>query len=90
MHRLRHGHKHAGLIAAVENRIPILGFSVLKNAYFLNHDIESQIKEYSDKKIDNWSLNLDYHFGGFAKTSARLFGFIRLFKQDYAIQLGNL
>jgi len=77
----------AGLITALNNRLPVLGFAVLKGAGFLTRDIEAHIKNHSSKKINNWSLNLDYHFGGFAKTSDELFKFIQLFNIDYKIQL---
>jgi 1-aminocyclopropane-1-carboxylate deaminase/D-cysteine desulfhydrase-like pyridoxal-dependent ACC family enzyme len=77
----------AGLVTALNNRIPTLGIAVLKGADFLTQDIETHINNYSDKNINNWSLNLNYHFGGFAKTSDELFKFMQLFKQNYKIQL---
>jgi len=77
----------AGLVTALNNRLPVLGFAVLKNASFLSRDIKTHIENYSSKKTDNWSLNLDYHFGGFAKTSDELFKFIQSFYLDYKIQL---
>ena len=77
----------AGLITSLDNRIAVLGFAVLKNASFLNQEINSSIKNYTDKNLHNWSINLDYHFGGFAKTSSQLFDFIERFKQGYGIQL---
>jgi len=81
------GASMAGLIIALDGRSHTLGFAMLKGADFLKQDIESHIKNHSDKAINNWSLNLDYHFGGFAKTSDELFKFIKSFKQDYNIQL---
>ena len=77
----------AGIVTALNNRSHTLGFSVLKGADFLINDINYHIKNYSKELMDKWSVNLDYHFGGFAKTTDELFDFIRLFKQDYAIQL---
>ena len=35
----------------------------------------------------NWHIELDYHFGGYAKTTPRLFRFIKQFKKDYGITL---
>ena len=81
------GASMAGLIIALNNRMHTLGFAMLKGADFLKKDIESHIRNHSDIAMNNWSLNLDYHFGGFAKTSDELFNFIKLFKQDYDIQL---
>ena len=39
------------------------------------------------EKTFNWSLNLDYHFGGYAKYKQELIDFIRQFKKEQNIQL---
>lgn len=62
-----------------------LGFVVMKNPalllqlgdYFQQHQVT----------YNNWSLNQDYHFGGFARANDTLHEFIRQFKQQQAIQL---
>ena len=77
----------AGLITELKNNTHTLGFVVLKNAGYLQQDIEKSIKKATTETISNWSLNHDYHFGGFAKTSDVLFDFIKSFKQEYDIQL---
>lgn len=61
-----------------------LGFAVMKNSQ-LNKDIKSTLTESATPA--NWKINHDYHFGGFAKTSAELNAFIRQFKLDHNIQL---
>jgi 1-aminocyclopropane-1-carboxylate deaminase len=40
-----------------------------------------------DRNQKNWSINLDYHFGGFAKTDQQLFSFMNDFEQTTGIQL---
>ena len=62
-----------------------LGFAVMKNPQ-LNQDIINNLSK-AKKNSSNWSINHDYHFGGFAKTSAELNQFIRDIKQQYKIQL---
>ena len=68
--------------------IQYLGFAVMKNPQ-LDQDIKDSLNLSAiDTGIPtNWTINHDYHFGGFAKTSPELNQFIENFKEDYAIQL---
>lgn len=62
-----------------------LGFVVMKNPALLQ-----QLKDYFQQQnilYSNWSLNHDYHFGGFARTNDALHEFIHQFKQRHGIQL---
>lgn len=77
----------AGIISALNNQTPVLGFVVLKSMPSLIQDIREQIDKLNKIKLNNWSLNGDYHFGGFAKTSEELFEFIKQFEMTYSIQL---
>ncbi len=73
----------AGLIAAAPKKANIIGFAALKNAGFLTADIAALL----GRQQDNWQVNLDYHFGGFAKTNAELLAFIAGFEARTAIPL---
>ena len=73
----------AGLIAATPNNVSLLGFAALKNAGFLNTDVSSLLAQ--DK--NNWQINLDYHFGGFASTTPELLSFISAFETQTGIPL---
>lgn len=64
----------AGLIRARIGRARCLGFSALKGASDLEHRIEQQLKD--ARRLNDWSVSHDYHFGGFAKVSTRLTTFI--------------
>lgn len=48
---------------------------------FLKQEITKFAKQH------NWELNLDYHFGGYAKISTELINFINQFKKDYQVPL---
>jgi len=61
-----------------------LGFPVLKNADWMYGDVLGLIKE---SEVKNWSLVLDYHFGGYAKYNKTLIDFIHDFKREFSIQL---
>jgi len=73
----------AGLIAAAPDNISVLGFAALKNAGFLNTDVNFLLK----KTQSNWQINLDYHFGGFASSTPELLRFISAFEAKTSIQL---
>lgn len=81
----------AGVAAACPDR-QVLGVSVLKNA----HDLEERVQGYLTQLCDagyidaipnNWSINHDYHCGGYAKVSPELAAFINDFEQQTQIPL---
>ncbi|MFZ2170863.1 MAG: pyridoxal-phosphate dependent enzyme [Methylococcaceae bacterium] len=73
----------AGIIDAVPDQVSVIGFAAFKNAGFLQADIESLLP----RPCTNWQINLDYHFGGFAKTNAELMTFIADFEHKTGIPL---
>ena len=70
----------AGLINASEAHQKILGFPALKGNF-----LETEIGKYTWQ--DNWELNYDYHFGGYAKVDKKLIDFINDFRYEYKIPL---
>jgi len=76
----------AGLIAHAPSSSRILGVAALKNAGFLVYDIQQLLREQA-LSHDNWQLALDYHFGGFAKTTPALLEFIREFQDRHGVPL---
>lgn len=70
----------AGIINASQPNQRVLGFSALKGD-FLKEDIRSFVQR------ENWQLQTDYHFGGYAKVSAALIHFINDFKEQTQIPL---
>jgi 1-aminocyclopropane-1-carboxylate deaminase len=73
----------AGIIGAVPPDKSVLGFSALKNAGFLSGDIEFL----AQTSVSNWSINSNYHFGGFAKIKPELISFIEEFTRKTSIPL---
>lgn len=72
----------------INNKNPqtkFIGFAVMKNPQ-LETDIQSNLNSHPDQKTD-WEIIHQYHFGGFAKTTAELNTFIIDFKKTYNIQL---
>lgn len=77
----------AGIIAASNTTTSIIGFPALKNGQFLYTDIAQHLQLATGHSFDNWKLQLDYHFGGYAKTTAELIEFITSFEQQFDIAL---
>jgi 1-aminocyclopropane-1-carboxylate deaminase/D-cysteine desulfhydrase len=75
----------AGIARAKVGRAKCLGFSALKGASDLERRVESQLAGAS--RINPWSIAHDYHFGGFAKTNARLTRFISDTYKHYSLLL---
>lgn len=71
----------SGIIKSLNDSQFALGFSALKKGFYL----ENEIKKYVDS--DNWSLNHDFHFNGYAKMNKELVDFMNEFKKTYHIPL---
>jgi len=70
----------SGLINCLQPGQQVLGFPALKGDF-----LQSEIRKFASS--DQWSLNNDYHFGGYAKITLQLIEFINKFKGDTAIPL---
>lgn len=76
----------AGIIDVALEQTYVLGFAALKNAGFLTGEVEALLSQ----SRNNWRINLDYHFGGFAKTNTELNKFIEDFELKTAIPLESV
>ncbi len=70
----------AGLINASEGHQKVIGFSSLRSDH-LKEEISGLVKK------KNWEIQLDYHFGGYAKVNAKLINFMNDFSKKYKIIL---
>ncbi|MFD0798679.1 1-aminocyclopropane-1-carboxylate deaminase/D-cysteine desulfhydrase [Maribacter chungangensis] len=70
----------AGLINSANEQQQVLGFPALKGDFLHKTLAEITVK-------DNWSLIMDYHFGGYAKITSELVRFINTFKTETGIPL---
>lgn len=71
----------SGIINSIKNRQKVIGFPALKGD-FLQDEIEKYVY-----RNDNWTVNTDYNFGGYAKVSEELIIFINKFKKETEIPL---
>ena len=72
-----------GLINKIPASSQLLGVAAIKNGGYLIDEIQQLV----NRPTDNWQLLLDYHQGGFAKTSPELLAFIARFQQQHGIAL---
>jgi 1-aminocyclopropane-1-carboxylate deaminase len=70
----------AGIINSSDDGQKILGFPALKGDF-----LADEIKQWTTRK--NWNLCLDYHFGGYAKTTPELLTFIQYFQAKTNIEI---
>lgn len=77
----------AGLILGLDSKSYALGFSVLKGGEFLYKNIRSLLSHYQKENLNNWQINLDYHFGGYAKIHNELIKFCRDFEEQHNIPI---
>ncbi|MDA0197067.1 MAG: pyridoxal-phosphate dependent enzyme [Bacteroidetes bacterium] len=75
-----------GIIASVDKSINVYGFPALKGN-FLKKDIEILLSPIPGHKLPEWRLFNDYHFGGYAKITNELEGFMEDFKRINSILL---
>lgn len=73
----------AGCVSAVSERVSVIGFAAVKNAGYLTDEVEKLLQ----RPYTNWTVNHDYHFGGFARTTSELSQFINEFELKHKIEL---
>ena len=69
-----------GIINSSDNNQNIIGFSSLKGDF-----LQNDIAKFANK--ENWSINCDYHFGGYGKVTEELIDFINNFYLEHHIHL---
>lgn len=82
----------AGLASAINSDTnthhqAAIGFSVLKGADFITNDINNLLVKQEHSPTQNWRVECDFHFGGYAKINDKLIHFMKGFKSQYNITL---
>ncbi|NUR84541.1 MAG: pyridoxal-phosphate dependent enzyme [Nonomuraea sp.] len=72
----------AGISAGLPEGRRALGFAVLKGAGFLAGEVARLQREAYGRTWSNWSVNLDYHFGGYARSTPTLDRFIAKYQVE--------
>lgn len=77
----------AGMVAGLKGEKQLIGFSSLKGDDALTGQIDKLVHGYAGEQYHNYSVNFDYHFGGYAKVKPELVDFIKSFKALHNVQL---
>ncbi|MFP4293137.1 MAG: 1-aminocyclopropane-1-carboxylate deaminase/D-cysteine desulfhydrase [Cyclobacteriaceae bacterium] len=77
----------AGILEKTQKRTKVLGFAALKGGDFLYEEVNRLTSAFSGSIYDNYKIVTDYHFGGYAKATPVLVGFINDFKKEHKILL---
>lgn len=75
-----------GIIAELAGRAKVLGFSALKGN-FLQEEVINLLEKSGSSTFNNWQIQTDYHFDGYAKWKPELIDFINAFKQENDVAL---
>jgi 1-aminocyclopropane-1-carboxylate deaminase len=77
----------AGIAAGLSSEQEAIGFSVLKGGAFLKQDIRVMQENAYGHARGRWSVELDFHFGGYAKKKPELNSFIDEFEKQHGLLL---
>jgi len=64
-----------------------IGVAALKGGDFLIDDVEQLLNKQGMNSHADWRILVDYHFGGFAKTTPALLAFMQDFQRQHGIEL---
>ncbi|MGL1887447.1 MAG: pyridoxal-phosphate dependent enzyme [Reichenbachiella sp.] len=73
----------AGLASALHDEQKVIGFAALKGEKYLHDEVSKLL----NGEINNYEINHNYHFGGYAKFNPELLDFIQSFNKEFNIPL---
>ena len=77
----------AGLLTGLAGKEQAVGVAALKNGGFLRAEVDALTQAATGRTYPNYSVQTDYHFGGYARYSAPLLDFIAQFRQRHGVLL---
>lgn len=78
----------AGIAAGLSEKMHrAVGFAALKNGRFLEDEVQRLQREAFRSVTTNWSIDYDFHFGGYAKRTPALDEFIADFRARHGVIL---
>ncbi len=76
----------AGIALSLKEGQSAIGFQVLKAEGYIENEVKQWLKHFEGGK-ESWSINENYHLGGYARISPELAAFVDEFKRNNNIQL---
>jgi 1-aminocyclopropane-1-carboxylate deaminase len=80
----------AGVAAGLQAGQEAVGFSVLKGGGFLGDEVRELQERAYGRERGRWRIELDYHFGGYAKQRPGLTAFIDDFADKHGLRLDRI
>lgn len=77
----------AGVSAGLQDGQRTLGFSALKDGRFLGDEVARLQRQRYGRAFENWSIECEFHFGGFARRNAEFTAFIDSFERRQGLRL---
>ena len=77
----------AGIAAGLAPGCHAIGFSALKGGDFLDADVTRFQTETFGGRVGEWSVDTNFHFGGFARRTPELEAFIDYFDSEHGVRL---
>ena len=80
----------SGIILSLKEGQKALGFQVLKAENYIQQEVKNWLERFAQQDKNNWQINEEFHFGGYAKTSPELSAFIKTFQKKHQIPLDHV
>lgn len=78
----------AGIAMALQPGQQAMGFSALKNGAFLDDEVAALVAaEGHSSASRNWTIQTEYHFGGYARVTPDLIAFMQHFYREHGFKL---
>ena len=77
----------AGIILSLQEHQQAIGFQVLKGKDYIKSEVTDWLAKFNYTNNNNWRINEDYHFGGYAKVNTELKDFKTTFEKENSIPL---
>lgn len=81
------GATFSGITLSLKDKQQAIGFQVLKAEDYIKKEVQHWLAEFKQNDKENWAINEEYHFGGYAKVNESLKNFIYDFNSKHHIPL---
>jgi 1-aminocyclopropane-1-carboxylate deaminase len=80
----------SGILLSLKKNQKVIGFQVLKAENYIQHEVTKWLTNFNHSLQNNWIINEDHHFGGYAKIKPELIDFIDRFEKENNIPLDKI
>ena len=77
----------SGIVLSLKDEQQAIGFQVLKAEGYIKKEVQDWLTEFKQNDKGNWSINEEYHIGGYAKVNEQLKQFVQDFNSKHGIPL---